>query len=84
MILGSLYSSHRSHAFSVPTSIPAFTVYDDDRCVSGADCLFHLAYEVEIARSVKKVDLDLSSAPSYSIGTIVVEIENCLLISSLS
>ena len=76
MIIIHVCDKYDSREFIFFTQIPCFfctnfnsclTVYDDDRCVSGADCLFHLAYEVEIARSVKKVDLDLS------LGTFVLD-----------
>jgi len=39
---------------------PCLAVYNNDRCVSGADSLFHFTNEIEVTRGIKKVDLDLS------------------------
>ena len=69
MVIIHVCNKYDSREFIFFTQIPCFfctnfnsclTVYNDDRRISRADSLFHLAYEIEIAWSIEKVDLDLS------------------------
>ena len=53
MILRELYILHTDPMLFCTNFDPAFAVYNNDRCVSGADSLFHFTNEIEVTRGIR-------------------------------